>query len=148
MLSDKIDIDPADIFGSTLHMVNYADHFSIAEIEKLRETYRSFRKDQDPALSMAQFESLLYAEHFEPLACPNCGEVGYFKWLALGRHVHAQCGHGWVESPWRTLWENTKRLFGPAKAEIKITMLLSQVFLPVQVVLYYLNRRKSAPANQ
>lgn len=140
-MNKKIDIDPSDIFGSTLHMVAYADHFSAHEIQDLAAVYYSMREIEDPGVSMARFEVQLYNEHFEMMACPNCGEEGYFKWLVLGRHRHAECGHNWMESPWRTIWENIKRLLGPARPDVKGTMVLSSVLIPLQIVLYYVERR-------
>ena len=139
-MSKTIKINPNDIFGSTHSMVSYADHFSQEEYEQIEGIYRSMSQIQDPGLSMAIFESLLYEEHFEPLVCPNCGQPGLFKWLVLGYHKHPECGHRWIESP----WENIKRLFGPTKFEVKATNLLSSLLLPLQFIVYYAGGRSSS----
>lgn len=140
-MGDKIDIDPNDIFLSTHHMVSNAEHFSEEEYRAIEDRYKSMSHIQDPELSMAYFHRFLYEERFELLTCPKCHETCYFEWLALGYHKHSDCGHKWMETPWRTLWETIKRLFGPAKFDVKFLTFFSLVGLPLQLVIYLLSER-------
>ncbi len=143
-MSKKIDIDPNDIYISTMTMVQYAEHFSEEECKIIESTYRSMSNIEDPGVSLAYFNKFLYEEHFELLTCPNCGETCYFKWRFLGYHKHSDCGHSWMETPWRSLWEKIKRLLGPLKGEVKFFTALSLLALPLQLIVYLISSRSKA----
>ncbi len=143
-MGSKIAIDPSNILISIYDMVSYAEHFSEEECNIIENTFRSMARYQDPELSMTYFHNFLLEEHFELLTCPNCHETCLFKWLALGYHKHSVCGYKWMETPWRTLWENIKRLFGPTKFEVKGITALSLLALPLQFIVYFVRERSKA----
>ncbi len=143
-MSKKIDIDPNDIYMSTYHMVSYAEHFSEEDYNIIENTYKSLSNIEDPGVSIAVFHKFLYEENFELLTCPNCYETCYFKWLFLGWHKHSDCGHKWMETPWRILWGKIKRIFGPLKGDIKLGVVLSLLALPLHIIVYLISGRSKA----
>jgi len=38
-----------------------------------------------------------------PARCPGCGVEGFYRWQALGRFTHPECGRRWVASPYQYL---------------------------------------------
>ncbi len=52
---------------------------------------------------------------FHATTCPNCGDIGLFRWDFLGRLTH-DCGAAWYVSTWAYLGRQISRSFGWGKA--------------------------------